>query len=238
LQSDVHSKKRPPVTLNNLTWNWSRNFTNNTIVTFGGNFSHTGSSDPTQPAENQDEPTFKVDHSRFALNSSIRQTFGRLSLTVGGSRNWFVDKNNKRLNNVMSALTLNSQWHLGSFFQLQTNFSANWIEGDKFSVGKTRSVAAYIQPVLSWRRTGLTVSPLVTISQLQTTLGPDLRINDILNVQYGGRLSWQMPGRLNFSTLSFEGSQSLFLNRIQGSDLKTPRLLVVWTLLRTSKRVD
>jgi hypothetical protein len=238
LQSDVHSKKRPPVTLNNLTWNWSRNFTNNTIVTFGGNFSHTGSSDPTQPAENQDEPTFKVDHSRFALNSSIRQTFGRLSLTVGGSRNWFVDKNNNRLNNVMSALTLNSQWHLGSFFQLQTNFSANWIEGDKFSVGKTRSVAAYIQPVLSWRRTGLTVSPLVTISQLQTTLGPDLRINDILNVQYGGRLSWQMPGRLNFSTLSFEGSQSLFLNRIQGSDLKTPRLLVVWTLLRTSKRVD
>jgi hypothetical protein len=238
LQSDVHSKERRPVTLNNLTWNWSRNVTDSTSLTFGGNFSHTGSSDRPQPAENPDQPTFKLDHSRFALNSSVRQTFGRFSLTVGGSRNWFVDKNNSRLNNVMSALNLSSQWHLGSFFQLQTNLSANWVEGDKFSVGKTRSMAAYFQPVLSWQRAGLTVSPLVTINYLETTLRPDLRINDMLNAQYGGRLSWQMPGRLNFSTLSFEGSQSLSFSRIQDTEFKTLRVLVVWTLLRTSKRVD
>jgi hypothetical protein len=240
LQSDVHSRERRPTTLNNLNWNWSRNITSTTIVTFGGNVTHTGTGDQPPASQNQPEPiqTFEIDQSRLALNSSLRQTFRRLTLTVGGSRNWFIDANNRGLNNVSSALNVAGQWHLGSFFQLQANYSVNWLEGDKFIFGKTRSMASYIQPVLSWRRLGLAVSPLVTINQFKTTLGPGLRVNDMLNAQYGGRLSWQMPGRMRFSTLSFEGSQSFSANRIQTTSITTPRLLVVWTLLRTSKQAE
>jgi hypothetical protein len=54
--------------------------------------------------------------------------------------------------------------------------------------------------------------------------------NQLNTGQYGGRITWTMPGEFKFSTLSFEGDFNRNKNLLTGADLSDKALLLVWTL--------
>jgi hypothetical protein len=78
--------------------------------------------------------------------------------------------------------------------------------------------------------------PLLAFTTTNGRLGSGQRMVDMLMAQYGGRVAWQMPGRLQFSTLSFESNYSRIQDRLFGSSITTPRLLVVWTIVKPAQR--
>jgi hypothetical protein len=53
--------------------------------------------------------------------------------------------------------------------------------------------------------------------------------SDTLTGQYGGRISWTLPGVLKFSTFSAQGSYNQNRNAILSFDQRTTQLLVLWT---------
>jgi hypothetical protein len=87
-----------------------------------------------------------------------------------------------------------------------------------------------VQPSFVWKRPGLQVSPLVTLTKGQTVLTGGMATSDTFTGQYGGQLSWTMPGKCKFSTLSAQGSYNQNHDNIAMVDQNTTQLLVLWTL--------
>jgi hypothetical protein len=234
LESDLRSADRPATSLNSLLLNWSRNITKTTVLTVGGNGAFTRSEGVSEgPSDGFQLPG--ANQNRLGLNLSVTQVLRRLNLSIGGSRNWLRDALNKAQNNITSALILSGAWNPSAFFQLQSNFSVNWVVGDRFSVGGTRMMTAYIQPSFTWQGATLSFLPLVTLSKSDSRMGPGVRTADSLTAQYGGRMAWRMPGTMRFSTLSVEYSRSVAVDRLQGVTVTTPRLLLLWTLVRPAR---
>jgi hypothetical protein len=50
-----------------------------------------------------------------------------------------------------------------------------------------------------------------------------------LTGQYGGRISWTLPGALKFSTLSGQGNYNQNHDAIMGVDQNSTQLLIIWT---------
>ena len=240
LQSDVRSVVRPAISLQTGMWSWSKSITRTTVLSLGGNLARTFSEDSrTTAADSSELPVILIpstDQTRIGITTTATQSLGQLMLTVGGSRNWSRDEINPGQNNINSMTSVNVAWTPRTFFQLQSSMSVNWLAGDGLTVGQTRTFTAYIQPTLAWKRTGLQVMPLLTLSTTDSRLGNGTRMVDMLMTQYGGRAAWQMPGRLQFSTLSFESNYARTRDRLFGSSLVTPRLLVVWTIVKTAQR--
>jgi hypothetical protein len=181
-------------------------------------------------------PIPATDQGRVGITATVTQSLGQLMLTAAGSRNWSRDEVNPGQNNINSMININGTWSRWNFFQLQSNVSINWLAGDRLTVGGTRTLTTYIQPTLAWNRTGLQIMPLLTVTTTNGKLGGGIKTADMLMTQYGGRVAWQMPGRFQFSTLSFESNYSRTQDRIFGSSITTPRLLVMWTIVKASGR--
>jgi hypothetical protein len=79
------------------------------------------------------------------------------------------------------------------------------------------------------------VSPLVTLTQAITTLTGGAATTNTFTGQYGGQLSWTMPGHWKFSTLSAQGSYNQNHNSVTNVDMDTTQLLVLWTLTWNQK---
>ncbi|HWQ33948.1 MAG TPA: hypothetical protein VNQ79_13945 [Blastocatellia bacterium] len=234
LESDFRLTDKAHLALHNFNFNWTKNLTRSTMLTIGGNETRTLTA-------NRDNPLItegRADQRRIGFTTSITQTVKTLMLTVGGSRNWFRDRLNDKAGNIVSALTLSGVWNARTWFQLNSNVSLNWTAGEKFSVGGSRIITVYLQPNFIWPRAGITVTPLITLNQMTNLLGSGVLTADTLMTQSGGRVSWQLPGRLRFSTFSFEGSLTRTRDGLHGTTILTPRLLFLWTLVRAGNRTE
>lgn len=73
------------------------------------------------------------------------------------------------------------------------------------------------------------IAPLFTVSNNKTLLNTGALTADNFTSQYSGRLTWQMPRRLKFSTLTLEGGQVHFNDAILSNSRTDARLLLLWT---------
>ncbi|MFN0112120.1 MAG: IPT/TIG domain-containing protein, partial [Blastocatellia bacterium] len=235
LESDFRYADRAHLALHNVGLNWTKMFGQTTTVTLGTSEAKTLTSNRGVP-----ELTGEADQNRFGVNAAVNHTItsetkGSLTLALTGARNWFRDRVNLNANNITSTVGINAGWSPKPVFQLQANYNVNWIAGEKFSVGNSVMTTAYIQPVFNWASTGWSIMPLISINQMKTRLGSGEFTSNMLMTQTGGRISYQLPGRLRFNTFSFEGSAARTHDALNRTTMMTPRFLVLWTMVRPSK---
>jgi hypothetical protein len=234
LQSQVHSSSSPSISLNNLALGWSKNLTPTATLQIGRREVRTDSGDLPSSVlalTPEQQLALRADLRDTGLNASISQRVGTVTLTLGGTRDWLRNRLLSQQNVITSGINLGANWRGQSFLQINSNLSVNWISADKFSVGQTRTITTFIQPVLAWKRTGLSVSPLVTISNNNTQMGTGAVITDTLTSQYAGRLSWTMPKLMKVSSLSLEGGQVHFRDAVLGTGKTDTRLLLLWNIV-------
>lgn len=230
LRSDVGQSVRPTLSLHNLSGAWTKNLTTTTVASLQVHEARTYTGEA-PPAASPPALETRTDTRDFGLNASVSRSFRKLTLGVAGSRDWFRNRVLNTANVITSNVGVNANCKATSFFQLNSNFSVNWIAADKTSVGGTRAISAFVQPMLQWQRAGISVSPLVTLGQTRTLLANGVFTADTLSSQYGGRVSWQWPGRLKFSTLSAEGTQVKLRNALTGVEQNDVRALLLWTVV-------
>lgn len=231
-QSDVRRSDRPASSMHNVTWNWSKSVTAATQITIGGLDTHTQQGKFSSSAPSV---ALEVDKSQIGFNTSVTQRIGAMTLAVTGKREWSRDEVTDKQNVITSAINVSANGKVKSFFQLDSNISSNWTAGEPFSAGATRMFTSYVQPTLTWQRTSLSITPLLSITKTTTRLGVNQLTADTLMRNSGVRLSWKMPGQLKFSTLGVDGGWMRSRNGLLGTDETKPRLLVLWTLLGGKK---
>jgi hypothetical protein len=122
------------------------------------------------------------------------------------------------------------------FFQLNTQVNVNWVAADGVTVGTTRTITIYAQPVFVWKKPAMQVSPLISFTQGRTLLSNGTLTSDMLTGQYGGRFTWTLPGLMKFNTLSAQGSYNQNQNSVMGINQPSTQLLVLWTATWGHKR--
>jgi hypothetical protein len=232
--SDLSRAERPSLILRNVIAGWTKNFGPKTALAIQAremrNFSGWFPSQPMGLTLYQ-QKQFERDLRDRGLNANLTRTVGNVVLTLGGSRAWYRNAIVEGGNLVTTSMLVGANWNRGQFLQLNTNFGVNWATGEKSSVGATRTITASFQPMFTWRRTELSLTPIIGLNQMRTELANGAITSDQLSGQYGGRLSWNMPGAMRFSTLSCEGNFSHDRNYIWGTAFSDARLLVVWTMV-------
>lgn len=230
LQSGVHSSTAPTLSLNSLTLGWSLNLTPATVLQLGGRdvLTRTGNLPPAVLSLTPKEQLpLRADLRDAGLNATVSHRVGNITLTAGGTRDWLRNNLVPQQDAITSGINVGANWQR-SFFQINSNASVNWVAADKFTVGETRIVTAYIQPTVTWKRAGISLASLCTISNNRTLLNLATFTADNFTNQYSGRLTWQMPRMLKFSTLSLEGGQVHLSDAILNTSRTDTRLLLLW----------
>jgi hypothetical protein len=229
LQSDLGQTVRPTLSLHNLSGGWTKNVTATTVASLQVHEIRTFTGET--PLTSPPAPATRADTRDFGAIGSVNRAFRNFTLGVTGSRSWLRNRVFPSASVITSNVGINSNFRAGRFFQMNSNVGLNWIAADKNSVGGTRTISAFLQPMVLWQKAGLTVSPLITVGQTHSLLGSGVVTADTLSTQYAGRLGWQFPGRLKFSTLTCEGAQVRLRNGITGVERTDQRLLVLWTIV-------
>ena len=73
------------------------------------------------------------------------------------------------------------------------------------------------------------LAPIITVAQSQTELSGGTLTNESLTGQYGGRITWKLPGVMKFSTVSAQGSYNQNKDTVIGLNQPTTQLLAIWT---------
>jgi len=99
-------------------------------------------------------------------------------------------------------------------------------------VGGTRILSLYLMPMFMWQHTGLSLTPLASITQTKGNLGNGTVTTDLLTSQFGGRLSWRLTAKLRRPTLSVEGARvqmqnSLATTAMPSSNMVDKRLAIL-----------
>jgi hypothetical protein len=231
LQSGIHSSTAPALSLNNLTLGWSRNLTPATVLQIGGRevLTSTGDLPPAVLALTPEEQLpLRADSRDAGLNASISHHIGKITLTTGGTRDWLRNNLFPQQSVITSGVNVGANWQ-ATIFQINSNVSVNWVAADKFTLGETRTISFYLQPTVIWKRTGISLAPLFTTSNNRTLLNTSTLTADNFTSQYSGRLTWQMPRRFKFSTLTLEGGQVHLSDAILSNSRTDTRLLLLWT---------
>lgn len=234
LQSDVRNPNKPPLSLHNVTGGWSKSLTKTTTLQIGGREmrTFTGTLPPLVQALTPDQQlALRSDQRDTGGNIGISQRVSSLTLTATGTRDWFRNRLVANQNVITSGLNFGASWQGSSFFRINSNVSLNWISAEKFTVGQTRVVTTYLQPMLTWQKAGVSISPLITVSNNATELGTGVFTTRGYSSQYLARLSWQMPGVMKFSNLSLEGGQTHTRDAIANTGRTDPRVLLVWNIV-------
>ena len=166
---------------------------------------------------------------------NLTHTIGTVSLTAGGTRDWSRNNYMTNADTITSSINAGASLAGKSFFQLNTQGNVNWVAAAGATVGDSRNYTINVQPAFTWKRPGVQVSPLVTLTQSMTVLTGGTATTNTFTGQYGGQLSWTMPGHFKFSTLSAQGSYNENHNSVTNVDLDTTQLLVLWTLTWNQK---
>ncbi|HTS12729.1 MAG TPA: IPT/TIG domain-containing protein [Candidatus Limnocylindrales bacterium] len=234
LQSNYHDADFPEQEMNSLTEGWSKNLNPKTMLSFTSHqtLTDTGTIPTDVKALPPDEQlALEADQQDFGGNLSLTRQVGKVMLSLGGSRDWFRNNLITGNNSITSSVLVGGTWNYATFFQLNANVSVNWVAADKSTIGTTRSLSGYLQPTFIWKRAGFQVQPLASYNQTLTQLGTGIYTNNFNTGQYGGRLSWTMPGEFKFSTLSFEGDYTINRSPLLNFDMRGTTALLVWTIV-------
>jgi hypothetical protein len=156
---------------------------------------------------------------------------GYTTLTASATRDWFRDNLTPANDTITSSVSAGANiTPKKSIFKLTSQFNANWVSADGATTGLSSTYTTYIQPSWSWKHPAVQLAPLMTISKARTVLTGGVATNNTFTGQYGGRLSWTMPGWGKFSTLSAQGSYNQNHDNIAHTDQDVTQLMVLWTL--------
>ena len=158
------------------------------------------------------------------------RTIGTVSMNAGATRDWSRNNYMTSSDTITSSINAGANLTTRGFFQLNAQGNVSWVAADGQTVGTTRNYTVSVQPAFVWKRPGVQISPLVTMTAGQTVLTGGTATSDTFTGQYGGQLSWTMPGKLKFSTLSAQGSYNQNHDHVAMLDTDTTQLLVLWTL--------
>ena len=231
LDNNIHPATSAELHMNSFDETWSKpiGLTANLSADARQSFTGTGAI----PAALQGMPpsvTGAQDLRDLSGSINFSRTIGTVSMNAGVTRDW------SRNNYMTSADTITSSINVGAnlatrgFFQLNAQGNVNWVAADGLTVGNTRNYTVRVQPAFVWKRPAVQVSPLVTMTAGQTVLTGGTATSDTFTGQYGGQLSWTMPGKFKFSTLSAQGSYNQNHDHVASINTDTTQLLVLWTL--------
>jgi hypothetical protein len=127
-------------------------------------------------------------------------------------------------------LTFGTNWVTKGIFQLNTQTSVNWVAAEKFTIGDTRTITAYLQPNFVFKKQGLQIAPLASVTQGRTLLISGTLTNDTLTGQYGGRIAWTPTGSLKFNTFSVQGTYNQNRNTVAALDIRGTQVIAIWTV--------
>lgn len=231
LDNNVHPTTSAELRMNSFDESWSKALGVKANVALEARQSLTGTGTIPAALAGQPPSVTGAQDLRDLLGSvNFTRQIGTASMYAGATRDW------SRNNYMTSADTITSSINVGAnltthgFFQLNAQGNVNWVAADGTTVGTTRNYTVSVQPALFWKRPGVQVSPLVTVTAGRTLLTGSTATSDVFTGQYGGQFSWTMPGRWKFSTLSAQGSYNQNHDHVALLNTDTTQLLVLWTL--------
>jgi len=231
LENNVKPTTSAELLLNTFEETWSKQIDPKTNVVLDARQSLTSTG--TIPGSLQGQPpeqTGAADQRDVSGNLNLSRQVGAVTMSVGGTRDWTRNNYFPTADTITSSITLGTNWVTRSFFQLNSQFSANWVAADGLTTGTSRNITAYIQPAFIWKKPSLQISPLISVMKGRTILSNGMLTSDTLTGQYGGRFSWTLPGPLKFNTLSAQGSYNQNQNTIMNMDQRSTQLLAIWTV--------
>ena len=233
LQSNFNQANFAEQEMNSAVESWSKPLNKITILTLAAHetLTDTGNVPAAVEALPSDQKlALEADQRDAGVNLGVTRQVGKTaSLTFSGARDWFRNNLVSSTNAITSSLVMGTNWVARPFFQINGNVSFNWVAGAGSTVGTTRNSSGFLQPTLTWKRVGLQVQPIASINQTRTALTGDILTSDLLSQQYGGRLSWTMPGKLKFSTLTLNGNYSDVKNPVAAFRQQETTLYLLWT---------
>ncbi len=237
LANNVHPTTSDELFLHNFDESWSKVFgvKTNLVVDARQSLTQTGTV-PTALEGMPPDQTGAQDQRDISGNINLSRQIGTVTMSAGGTRDWNHNNLFPDASTITSSLSFGTNLVTRGFFQLNSQVNANWVAADGLTVGTTRNVTVYIQPAFNWKKPALQVSPLITLTKGRTILANGTLTSDTLTGQYGGRISWTLPGVLKFSTFSAQGSYNQNRNTIMSIDQRTTQLLVLWTATWGHKR--
>jgi hypothetical protein len=230
LENNVHPTTAVELMMNSFNETWSRPLDIKTNLVVGARQSLTQTG--TVPASLEGQPpaqTGAADQRDVSGNVSLTRQIGTVSLSAGGTRDWSRDNLTPANDTITSSLNFGTNLTTKGIFQLNSQASVNWVAADGLTVGTTRNITVYVQPALVWKKPALQVAPLVTFTKGRTLLADGMLTSNTLTGQYGGRITWTLPGVLKFSTFSAQGSYNQNRNTIMSINQPSTQLLVLWT---------
>ncbi|MGB0043677.1 MAG: IPT/TIG domain-containing protein [Terriglobales bacterium] len=237
LENNVQPTTSAELLLHTFDETWSKQVDpkTNIVVDARQSLTQTG----TIPASLLGQPPIQTgaqDQRDVSGNVNLSRQVGTVTMSAGGTRDWNRNNYFPTADTITSSLTLGTNWVTRGFFQLNSQFSANWVAADGLTTGTTRNITVYLQPAFVWKKPTLQVSPLISVMKGRTILANGSLTSDTLTGQYGGRVSWTLPGVLKFSTLSAQGSYNQNQDNIMNFDHRNTQLLVLWTATWGHKR--
>jgi len=230
LANNVHPTTSDELFLHNFDESWSKAFGVKTNLVFDARESLTQTG--TTPVALQGQPPDQAgaqDQRDLSGNLNLSRQVGTVTISGGGTRDWNHNNLFPEASTITSSLNFGTNLVTRGIFQLNSQVNANWVSADGLTVGTTRNITVYVQPALNWKKPALQVSPLITLTKGRTILANGTLTSDSLTGQYGGRISWTLPGVLKFSTFSAQGNYNQNRNTIMAFDQRTTQLLVLWT---------
>ncbi len=230
LANNVHPTTSDELFLHSFDETWSKPFgvKTNLVLDARQSLTQTG----TEPASLEGQPpaqTGAQDMRDISGNINLSRQIGTVTMSAGGTRDWNHNSLFPDASTITSSLTFGTNLVTKTFFQLNGQVNANWVAADGLTTGTTRNITVYVQPAFNWKKPALQVSPLVTLTKGRTILADGTLTSDTLTAQYGGRISWTLPGALKFSTFSAQGNYNQNRDTVMNMDQRTTQLLVIWT---------
>jgi hypothetical protein len=237
LANNVHPTTSDELFLHSFDETWTKPFgkTTNLVLDARQSLTKTG----TVPASLLGQPpaqTGAQDMRDVSGNLTLSRQIGKVSMSGGATRDWNHNTLFPATDTITSSLNAGTNLVTSGIFQLNAQANVNWVAADGLTVGTTRTIAVNVQPAFVWKRPAAQVSPLITITQGRTLLSNGTLTSDTLTGQYGGRLTWTLPGLMKFNTLSAQGTYNQNRNNVMGINQPSTQLLVVWTATWGHKR--
>ncbi len=231
LDNNVNSATTAELLMNSFDETWSKALDKKTNLSLEARQSFTGTG--TIPVALQGMPpaaTGAQDLRDLSGSIMVSRTVGTVSLNGGATRDWSRNNYMTGADTITSSINVGANLATHGFFQLNAQGNVNWVAANGLTVGTTRNYTVSVQPAFIWKQPGVQISPLVTLTKGQTLLIGGTATSDTFSGQYGGQLSWTMPGKWKFSTLSAQGSYNQNHDNVAMVDQNTTQLLVLWTL--------
>ena len=239
LDNNVHPTTLDEVLMNSFNESWSKPLGKKANVSLSAlqTFTTTGAV-PTALIGQPPEVSGAVDSRDLSVNFKVSRKISNTTLSFAASRDWFRDNLTPTNDTITSSINVGANLaNPKSFFKLSAQFNANWVAADGLTTGDSSTYTVYAQPSFNWKHPAVQVAPLLTVSKARTVLSSGTATSDTLTGQYGGRVSWTLPGKWKFSTISAQGSYNQNKDYVAQVEQDTTQLLVLWIITWKHKKV-